>query len=102
MGKTHSKLLAARHGRGKAWAQHAMCESALRQPVNYFYFMAGSTALPKEHVSLIRMIQVFIKEEDVRLCPTEERSSSFVTVITYFQLNQPTRCSKFSSLPLVI
>jgi hypothetical protein len=25
MGKTHSKLLAARHGRGTAWARHAMC-----------------------------------------------------------------------------
>jgi hypothetical protein len=30
MGKTHSKLLAARHGRRTAWARHAMCESALR------------------------------------------------------------------------
>jgi hypothetical protein len=30
MGKTHSKTLAARHGRGTAWARHAMCESALR------------------------------------------------------------------------
>jgi hypothetical protein len=29
MGKTHSKLLAARHGKGTAWARHAMCESAL-------------------------------------------------------------------------
>jgi hypothetical protein len=28
MGKTHSKHLAARHGRGTAWARHAMCESA--------------------------------------------------------------------------
>jgi hypothetical protein len=27
MGKTHSKPLAARHGRGTAWARHAMCES---------------------------------------------------------------------------
>ena len=27
MGKTHSKPLAARHGRGVAWARHAMCES---------------------------------------------------------------------------
>jgi hypothetical protein len=34
MGKTHSKPLAARYGRGTAWARHAMCESALRQPVN--------------------------------------------------------------------
>jgi hypothetical protein len=28
MGKTHSKPLAAWHGRGTAWARHAMCESA--------------------------------------------------------------------------
>jgi hypothetical protein len=31
MGKTHSKPLAARHGRGTAWARHAMCESALKE-----------------------------------------------------------------------
>jgi hypothetical protein len=30
MGKTHSKHLAARHGRGRAWARHAMCESAYK------------------------------------------------------------------------
>ena len=30
MGKTHSKSLAARRGRGKAWARHVMCESALK------------------------------------------------------------------------
>jgi hypothetical protein len=28
MGKTHSKPLAARHGRGTTWARQAMCESA--------------------------------------------------------------------------
>jgi hypothetical protein len=28
MGKTHSKPLAARHGRGTAWARQVMCESA--------------------------------------------------------------------------
>jgi hypothetical protein len=28
MGNTHSKPLAARHGRGTAWSRHAMCESA--------------------------------------------------------------------------
>jgi hypothetical protein len=32
MGKTHSKPLAPRHGRGTAWARHAMCESALSHP----------------------------------------------------------------------
>jgi hypothetical protein len=30
IGKTHSKTLAARHGRGTAWARHGMCESAFR------------------------------------------------------------------------
>ena len=29
MGKTHSKPLAARHGRGMAWTRHAVCESTL-------------------------------------------------------------------------
>jgi len=28
IGKTHSKPLAARYGRGTSWARHAMCESA--------------------------------------------------------------------------
>jgi hypothetical protein len=32
MGKTHSKPLAARHGRGTAWARHATCESAFKYP----------------------------------------------------------------------
>ena len=30
MGKTHCKPLAAQHGRGTAWARHAMCESAFK------------------------------------------------------------------------
>ena len=30
MGKTQSKPLAARHGRGTAWARPAVCESALK------------------------------------------------------------------------
>ena len=29
MGKTYSKPLAARHGRGTAWTRHSMCKSAL-------------------------------------------------------------------------
>jgi hypothetical protein len=33
MGKTHSKPLVARHGRGTAWARHATCESALSVPL---------------------------------------------------------------------
>jgi hypothetical protein len=37
MGKTHSKPLAARHGRGTAWARHAMCESAFNVPLPVSY-----------------------------------------------------------------
>ena len=38
MGKTHSKPLAARHGRGTSWARHAMCESAFTlTPCVLFY-----------------------------------------------------------------
>jgi len=33
MGKTYSKSLAARHGRGTAWARQAMCESASKDTV---------------------------------------------------------------------
>ena len=36
MGTTHSKPLAVRHGRGTAWARHAMCESAFRLPSRPF------------------------------------------------------------------
>ena len=32
MGKTHSKPLAAWHGKGTAWARDAICESALMRP----------------------------------------------------------------------
>ena len=34
MGKTYSKHLVAWHGRGTAWARHAMCESALRDDLD--------------------------------------------------------------------
>ena len=35
MGKTHSKPLAAQHGRGTARARHATCESALKVDMPY-------------------------------------------------------------------
>ena len=37
MGKTHSKPLAARHGRGTAWARDAMRESALSEHSAFIY-----------------------------------------------------------------
>ena len=42
MGKTHSKPLAARHGRGTAWARHAMYESAFTSQ-NSFYSVLNYT-----------------------------------------------------------
>ena len=42
MGKTHSKHLAGRHGRGTAWARHAMRESALRGTVLVRWVIQGS------------------------------------------------------------
>ena len=42
MGKTHSKPLAALHGRGTAWKRHAMCESALKR----LYRLSGPTYSP--------------------------------------------------------
>ena len=38
MGKTHSKPLAALLGRGAAWERHAMCESLLKRPLDFFFF----------------------------------------------------------------
>jgi hypothetical protein len=45
MGKTHSKPLAARHGRGTAWARHAMCESAFIDGRYTFTLIVKSTVL---------------------------------------------------------
>jgi len=56
--------------------------------------MAGCTGLPKEHVFLLHVIQVFIKEEDVRMCPTyvmEERRSAFKRVIACTHTHTPHR-----------
>jgi hypothetical protein len=51
MGKTHSKPLAARHGRGTAWARHAMCESALRRPLyRHSRFLQTGTGIKQQHL----------------------------------------------------
>jgi hypothetical protein len=54
MGKTHSKLLAARHGRGTAWARHAMCESAFRVQS----WTAGQTWRTNPSVSLYTFVKI--------------------------------------------
>ena len=46
MGKTHSEPLAARHGRGTAWARHAMCESAFTLPPHLLTVLAFLRCFP--------------------------------------------------------
>ena len=48
IGKTHSKPLAARYGRGTAWARHAMCESALT-------VSSGMEEIPTKNVPVQRL-----------------------------------------------
>ena len=66
MGKTHSKPLAARHGRGTAWERHAMCESALKRQIDvlekYFQFPkeislheCGSISAPNKILCFLQM-----------------------------------------------
>jgi hypothetical protein len=66
IGKTRSKALAARHGRGTAWARHAMCETAFMQ------------ALPRNEVStgnttIATAVLLWISEAEMR-----ERAASCV------------------------
>jgi hypothetical protein len=49
MGKTHSKPLAARNGRGTAWARPAMCESALRDFILSLPVHTGPDAGGRQH-----------------------------------------------------
>jgi hypothetical protein len=49
MGKTHSKTLAARHGRGMAWTRHAMCESAFTVEKYCGSVYQEARFLPQEH-----------------------------------------------------
>jgi hypothetical protein len=49
MGNTHSKALAARHGRGTAWAQHAMCESAFWVKANSVEHTYGLYSIGRLH-----------------------------------------------------
>jgi len=44
MRETHCKPLAAWHGRGTAWARHAMCELAFRVAENFLYSFRVSNA----------------------------------------------------------
>ena len=56
MGKTHSKPLAARHGRGTAWARQVMSESAFRIASAFLdiYKIAHSTTVLSVVKQLVR------------------------------------------------
>jgi hypothetical protein len=41
MGKTQTKALAERHGRGTAWERHGMCESAFTQTKHVAFFRSS-------------------------------------------------------------
>jgi len=59
MGKTHSKPLAARHGRGTAWARHAMCESACYVWISlYEEVEIESVTIVKRCILLIQFVTV--------------------------------------------
>jgi len=49
MGKTHSKPLAAWHGRGTAWARHTMCESA---------FSSLNVLIQGRHFQVIYIVEI--------------------------------------------
>ena len=45
MGKTHSKPLAARHGRGTEWARHGNCILCVNRPLLYILVHIGNVAI---------------------------------------------------------
>ena len=59
MGKTHYKPLAARHGRGTAWARHAICESAFTVRVVIF-------GVHTEHREVSNRLNIFIYEYEAK------------------------------------
>ena len=74
MGKTHSEPLAARHGRGKAWARHAMCESALSQ-LSDAARHRPSICYPESRTGPVRITYSdIITSAMYRICPAELRS----------------------------
>jgi hypothetical protein len=58
MGKTHSKPLAARLGRGTAWARNAMCESALTHSLYNFRVSAPMTFQCTDYYQLYYQLSV--------------------------------------------
>jgi len=71
MGKTHSKPLAARNGRGTAWTRHAMCESALSVMVHDM--LKSSTVL-----SLLQLHSMYGEEFFIPYRPQLQLTIRFV------------------------
>ena len=75
IGKTHSKPLAARHGRGTAWARIAMCESALNVPSYYtsqhflISFYLTTLSLARSIRCQLMLLVSIIKWQDVEAFP---------------------------------
>jgi hypothetical protein len=74
MGKTHSKPLAARHGRGTAWARLAMCESALSRLDVRLFGCVSSLALWFVLNFVISSLMVMLK---LYRCPTTYQTRHF-------------------------
>ena len=94
MGKTHSKPLAARHGRGTAWARHAMCESGFR--VLPFGFRCVSANLQNDvthiHVCVVHSAGYYTKttllQVQITCC-----TNIFFSITTHF--GHTLRCSQY-------
>ena len=60
MGKTHFKPLAARHGRGTAWARHVMCESTLKDASRGRHFRLNEEVKETVHDWLVQQPKDFV------------------------------------------
>jgi hypothetical protein len=77
-GKTHSKPLAARHGRWRARARHGMCESALKLPCN--------TCFLQIHSYVSNHYEAF---QTARHCSTNVMPEIMLNMTTYQSRLQP-------------
>ena len=67
MGKTYSKPLAARHGRGTAWARHGHGMLCVNRPLEYEYLIK-KLPVPTKRATII-LIKVKSRTTLLRLLP---------------------------------
>ena len=61
MGKTHSKSLAARHGRGTAWARHGHGMLCVNRPLSTeFVFQHGKCSNPRQCCDTVKTCRVVL------------------------------------------